>query len=124
MKKLLFTLIVAAGFMTLAFFPENESWMDKVDPELLAKVGGGASAEFLVILKQQADLEGGLPESRKEDKGKYVYDQLRLTARRSQQSLKTLLLSEGVPHRAFFIINAFWLKGDYDLMRRRHSAAM
>ena len=93
----------------------RENWRAKVDPALLELAEQGAAPE---LLKEKADLRGAGAYRRKTAKGRFVYEQLRTTAGRSQAGLLAWLQREGIPHRPFFIVNAIWTRGGLDLIRR------
>ncbi len=88
---------------------------DKIAPWVLAHTAGGAEAEFLVVLAAQADLGGAARLQTKTEKGRYVYETLWRTARASQAPLLKWLAARGVEHRAYYIVNLIWVKGDADL---------
>ena len=91
--------------------------LDKIAPWVLAQTAGGAEAEFLVVLVAQADLRGTAQLQTKAEKGRYVYDTLWRTAQSSQAPLLAWLKARGVEHRAYYIVNLIWVKGDADLVR-------
>ncbi|HOT91088.1 MAG TPA: S8 family serine peptidase [Anaerolineae bacterium] len=90
---------------------------DKIAPWVLAHTADGAEAEFLVVLKSQADLGGAARLQTKAEKGRYVYETLWRTAQTSQAPLLAWLEARGVPHRAYYIVNLIWVKGDANLVR-------
>ena len=88
---------------------------DKIAPWVRAHTAGGAEAEFLVVLTEQADLSGAARLHTKVEKGRYVYDTLWYTAQTSQAPLLAWLEARGVEHRAYYIVNLIWVKGDAGL---------
>ncbi len=86
-------------------------WRDKVDPQLLDKMGTG-TAEFVVFMQDQADLTPARGLSSKLEKGRFVYQTLRKTAEASQPPVLAALKAQGVDHRAYWIANMVWVKGD------------
>jgi hypothetical protein len=103
---------LAAATATAAVPP---AWDAKVDPWVLSTAGAGPT-EFLVFLKEQADLSAADVLPAKEVKGRYVFDALRATADRTQGPLLALLAARGVEHRPFWIANMIWVKGDLALV--------
>jgi uncharacterized repeat protein (TIGR01451 family) len=91
-------------------------WPQKVDPWVLASAERGET-EFLVFLREQADLRGAALRSAKEEKGRFVVERLTETARRSQGSLLAFLSQRSVEHRAFWVANMIWVKGDLSLVQ-------
>jgi serine protease AprX len=87
----------------------------KVDPWVTASAAAGPT-EFLVMLSEQADLDAADRLAAKADKGRFVYDRLTELARRTQAPLLGLLAQRGVEHRAFWVANMVWVKGDAALV--------
>ncbi len=111
---LMLVLLLGGGF---GFFSGDQP-PAKVDPALWERAGASKPVEMLVVLREQADLSGSRSIRRKEEKGRHVYERLRVVATASQRPLQAILDSERVPYRSFFIINALWVKGDRALIRR------
>jgi len=91
--------------------------LDKIAPWVLEHTADGAEAEFLVVLAAQADLRGAARLQTKAEKGRYVYETLWRTAQASQAPLLAWLEARDVEHRAYYIVNFIWVKGDADLAR-------
>ncbi len=89
-----------------------------VHPWVLEHTRDGATAEFLVVLREQADLSPayGLPD--KTARGEWVYRTLLRTAERSQRALRAWLDEHGVRYRPFYIVNAILVRGDRALVER------
>ncbi len=85
-------------------------WRDKVDPFVLDKIGTG-QAEFLVMLKEQADLRAARSLPTKLERGRAVVEALRATAAKTQPSVVEALKAAGVDHRPLWIANMIWVKG-------------
>ncbi|MCL4836356.1 MAG: S8 family serine peptidase [Thermoanaerobaculia bacterium] len=98
--------LVAAG---LALAPPlvagDASWQLKVDPELLAAVPGG-SAEALIVLGRQADLAPAGALGTRAEKGRFVVETLRRTAREEQRGLLAALAARGVEPRPLGVADA------------------
>ena len=89
---------------------------DKVTPWVMDKTSGGATAEFIVVMAQKADLNPARLMPSKAAKGRFVYDTLWNTAQTSQAALVSELRTRGVEFRAFYVVNALWVKGDRALV--------
>ncbi len=89
--------------------------LGKIDSWVLEKTRMG-DADFVVMLRQQADLRGarGLPT--KDEKGAFVLDALQSTAELAQAPILDILQARGAPHRAFWAANAIWVRGDRHLV--------
>jgi subtilisin family serine protease len=103
-------------FLSLASFLSATSVDSKIHPWVLTHTNNGQSAEFFVVLNEQADLSPAQLMVRKADKGRFVFDALTETARRSQAPLIDWLESQGIEYRSFYIINAILLRGDRKLV--------
>ncbi len=102
------------------------TWTDKVDPWVLANTEGGAKAEFLVVLADQADLAGAAELPTKLEKGQWVFERLTEVAARSQGAVLEELAGRGVDRRAYWVTNAIWVRGDrgvVEAMARRADVA-
>lgn len=89
---------------------------DKVDPQVLAATANGQTAEFLVVMAEQADVSAAYQLPTKLEKGRYVYNTLSSLAERTQAGIKALLESRGIPYKSFFSINMLWVQGGQDLV--------
>lgn len=110
---------VAVGLATAALmlpgapaFAQRIPGYEKIDPAVVESTRDGAQAEFLVVLARQADLSAAAQFKTKLGKGRYVYETLMQTARATQGALLADLSARGVEHRAFYLVNAVWVKGD------------
>ncbi len=91
-------------------------WESKVDPWVLQTTQEGAS-EFLVYLTEQADLSGAASLPTKEAKSRYVFEQLTRTAARTQGPLLAELRRLGAEHRAYWVVNMVWVRGDRSVVQ-------
>lgn len=96
----------------------EDDWAQKIAPELWAQASNGAQVEFLVVLKEQADVSAAKRLRAKSEKGEYVFAQLRATAQRTQGAVLRVLQQAHAPAQRFFIVNAVLTRGDQQLMRR------
>src|SRR5688572_3002459 len=104
-----------AGFTAQEPEAAAGAWQQKVDAAVLAAAASGET-EFLVFLKEQADLAHARGLATKEEKGQYVFEQLRGTAARTQSPLLARLAERGVEHRSFWVANMVWVKGGLDVV--------
>lgn len=82
----------------------------KIAPWVVEQTASGREAEFLVILADSADLAPARTLRDKTAKGRFVRDALFATATRSQAPLVEWLRDRNIPHRAFYIVNAIWVR--------------
>ena len=89
-----------------------------VAPQVWQVTADGVEAEFLVILVEQADLDGATAWPTREARLRYVYDTLREVALRSQAAVRTELDAAGVDYRPFYVVNMLAVRGDRALVTR------
>lgn len=117
MKKVL--LITVVLFSLASWHPcEGGEWKEKVDASLLEKVAGGGEAEFLILLREQADVSRSRELRFKEEKGRFVFEKLKNVARQTQEPVITLLEEAKAPYRSFYIVNAVLAEGDLEIIRQ------
>jgi len=73
---------------------------------------------FLIILHEQADLDGAAAISGRTERLSYVYHDLVETAERTQGPLRAELDALGVPYRPYYLVNAIRVDGHRWLMGR------
>ena len=111
-------LILSGGLMAAASSggrraPQDDpAIMRKLSPWVLQKTAEGETADFLVVLRDQADLSAAEALPTKEEKGRYVFETLLAHARRSQESLVTWLQDRQIDYQSFYIVNMVLVKGD------------
>ncbi|NOZ95387.1 MAG: S8 family serine peptidase [Acidobacteria bacterium] len=88
----------------------------EVQPWVLDHTADGSSAEFFVVLREQANLAEADTLTTKEERGTFVFGALVRTARRSQSSLRSWLEEHHVWYRPFYIVNAILVRGDRQLV--------
>ena len=81
----------------------------KVDPWVLETAASG-DTEFLVMLREQADLRGARALPSKTEKAAFVADALGAVAARTQGPILRLLEERRVPHRPYWVANAIWVR--------------
>ncbi|MBC8030759.1 MAG: S8 family serine peptidase [Pyrinomonadaceae bacterium] len=125
----LFCLLVVAGLVLIAFTSSPRSgaqvglgkaaapdWRTKVDARVLESVALGQT-EFLIYMKQQADLSGAKTLATKNEKGSYVYQRLTANAASTQVNVKQALAQRGAQYKSFWISNVVWAKGDVTVLQ-------
>ncbi|MBV9959779.1 MAG: S8 family serine peptidase [Acidobacteria bacterium] len=86
--------------------------MNKIAPWVMERTAGGAQAEFLVVLNDQADLSRASGLRSKVEKGSYVRNALWNKAQATQGPIIQLLKERGIEYRSFYIVNMIWVKAD------------
>ncbi len=95
------------------------AWESKVDPALLQEMnlrGDSAEVEFIIELTAQAEIGDTSHLGSKEAKGQYVFEQLTAVANASQGPLLAQLQAQNLPHRAYWVTNAIWVRGQLALL--------
>ena len=86
-------------------------WRNKVDATVLSVAAEG-DIDFLIYMKEQADLSGAGALKTKNEKGQYVYQRLTATAQATQSNVKQILSQLGAQYKAFWISNTISAKGN------------
>jgi serine protease AprX len=121
MKKLFtISVITIVGLFALMAwsFPENTPWEDKVSPVLLEKARqSSGKIDFMVMMKQEAEVSEAKQLTTKEEKAWFVYNKLQQTAVRSQSGIIALLEDKGAKYHSFYIVNSIQVIGDIELIQ-------
>jgi Zn-dependent metalloprotease/subtilisin family serine protease len=81
-----------------------------VDPDVQHMLTVAGRADVIVLLKDHADLSAAASQREHAKRTAYVYRQLGLTARRSQQGLHDLLVARHASFEQFWIVNAILVR--------------
>lgn len=84
--------------------------LDKVEPAVLNVINAKGASDYVVVLKEQADLSAAysMPIA---ERRQYVYETLKATADRSQAPLKAYLDERGIKYQSFFNGNEIAVTG-------------
>jgi subtilisin family serine protease len=110
----------------------------RIDPQLIADLQSAPDqqADFLIYMREQADLSAANQIDDWAERGRYVYQQLVEQATRSQRELRGQLAARGLRSRPFWIVNAIMVHGaqadaqalsaraDVALIRANHIASL
>ena len=110
--RALFACCLALALATAASAAQDHP---KVDPWVIEKSSRGPT-EFLVMLREQADLRGARALPTKTQKSAFVADALSATAARVQAPLRALLDARGAEYRSYWVANMIWVRGDRNLV--------
>jgi serine protease AprX len=96
------------------------SWQDKVDPGVISAALASKEwqTEFLVVMQEQADLGKASFILDKNEKGRYVFEQLRAVALRTQGPVLAQLQQQAIAFHPFWIENMIWTRGDLLLVQQ------
>ncbi len=99
----------SAGAPTRVELPHQS---ERIDRRLLEQLGDPqAQADFLIVLREQADLSPAYRIADWGERGRAVYRILAGWAEQHQRELRRDLEARGVPHRPFWIVNAVLAHG-------------
>ncbi|MCB0695363.1 MAG: S8 family serine peptidase [Lewinellaceae bacterium] len=102
----------------LSFMFPNHDPDERIAASLLSSGAEGQSLSFVIILKDQADLQGVRSIHGKEAKAQKVFSLLQEKAQATQGPVIRFLEQEGAMAQSFYLVNAIRSYGDLDLMRR------
>lgn len=97
--------------------PVQPVWAEKVAPEVLTSAQNGKT-EYLIILRDQADLSSAENLETKLEKGTFVYERLTAVAAASQEPLIIILDAQGATFKSFWVTNMIWVRGDFETLQR------
>jgi hypothetical protein len=117
MKRLIVTILLASAAATGWTAESDAAWRQKVDPWVLETSGSGRSTEFLVYLRDQANLRDAARQPSKLARGQLVFDRLTEVAARTQPPVIDALRSAGVEYRSFWVVNMIWVRGDASVVQ-------
>jgi subtilisin family serine protease len=83
----------------------------KISPSLLKAFDRSEAPGVFINLKETADLSGATRLQGRTERVRYVYDQLRLTALRTQAHLLSILNAQHRSYQSFYLINAVRVSG-------------
>ena len=115
-------MLFSIAFLPLAIRRPTIAWQSRVDPSVIEQAAAGP-VEFIVFLKEQAELSGIDSSWTKAEKGEYVYQKLTEVALDTQQpilsALQDLEKTSQTPmeHREFWVANAIWVRADPKILQ-------
>jgi subtilisin family serine protease len=120
MKKrfLLITTCLTVFSLSWQIPPANENWREKIDPRLLQKAEQGETVDFIVLLKEQADVSASRNLKNKAERGAFAFGELKKKAAQTQAPLVQLLQAEGAVFKSYLIVNAIHTTGNFSLLKK------
>jgi len=119
--RLLVVLCLIAGAIAPARSDDRQSQsaesvaLAKLAPWVIEHTQNGKQAEFLVVLANQADLNGAAQLKTKDEKGRFVYKALWNKAQETQKRLLSWLDAGKIEHRSYYLVNMIWVRGNLDV---------
>ena len=105
--------ITSSRAINQAKSPNQAAALRKIAPWVTQNTANGKQAEFMVILADQANLSGAAALASKAEKARFVRDALWNKKQATQGPVLKWIEEHGLEHRAFYIVNAIWVKGSY-----------
>ena len=93
----------------------TDALLAKADASLLKKLAAQPSIEFFAVMRDQANVEVASSLVTREQKGRFVFEQLQSAANASQAEVRRWLDANGIPHRPYWIVNAILVDGGIDV---------
>jgi serine protease AprX len=87
----------------------------KIAQWVMENTANGQTAEFLVVLADQADLTPAANLSTKTEKGRFVYQTLLDKAHNTQGPILQWLRERNIEHQSFYIVNAILVKSTREI---------
>ncbi len=113
MQKIKLTLL-ASIVLTISFsitYAQNTSWQKKVSPELLGTLQAGKTADFVVVMAENARLDGAAALPTKIEKARFVYQQLEAIASKTQSNALKILRNNSAASNSLRLVNAIAVTG-------------
>jgi hypothetical protein len=117
-RQILPVLLALTALSTPAITSADVSPSSRIDPWVLETTEHSATTEFIVFLREQADLSATSDIRSRSERGRAVFELLQGQARATQGPLLALLEAAGVEHRAYWVANMIWVRGDRALALR------
>jgi serine protease AprX len=108
-------LSTVAGNLQPPAHAQNQTALAKLSPWVIEHTKDNQSAEYLVVLGEQADLSGADQLATKEEKGEFVYRTLLGKAQAAQRGMLDWLQANGIEHQSFYIVNMIWVRGNLNV---------
>jgi len=111
---ILVSLLLSLTFFTVARAAPQTA---PIDPYIWKVIGRDGQAEILLILREQANVDGAAQLATRTERTRYVYEQLTQTAERTQPPLRAYLERRGIPYRSYWIRNMIQVSADAALVQ-------
>ncbi|MGI9088228.1 MAG: S8 family serine peptidase [Chthoniobacterales bacterium] len=126
--KLSFAITTAVLFLALGLSvsrgvaggkANSAAWLEKVDTAVLRSADAvSGEMDFIVFLKEQADVSGAARLTSKLEKGTFVFQKLSAVARRTQPAVVRALEEEGVAYQPFWAANMIRVRGSLGVVQK------
>ena len=112
--KVLYTCIFSILFISL----NAQTWQQKIDPELLDKFENGDKIECIILFNEKADVSAAKFLKTKEEKGYFVFNELKRVADASQKNAISILENTKTFHLPYQIINGIYAVFDLEMAEK------
>ncbi|MEO5720502.1 MAG: S8 family serine peptidase [Chthoniobacterales bacterium] len=94
---------------------ERNAAGSKIAPWVLEQTANGGQAEFLIVMVDQADLNGAAALRTKPEKTGFVRDALWKKTQATQGPVLHWLREQKIEHRSYYVVNLIWAKASLDV---------
>lgn len=108
---------LAILFLSGLTFLQPPAWESKINSALLEASKNQEMVDFLIQLKDKADISRAQTIKGKEEKGRFVFQKLRKHAENKQFEILTILESLNVHYQSFAIVNIIKVRADHDILK-------
>ena len=112
-KSLVLLLVFLSG---TAYAINDPGYLSKIDDALIQQFQKKSEVEYVVVLKDRMKFNKSLIFKTKEEKGLYVYSNLKSHALKSQNAIKQILDKQQVTYHRYWVVNAIKVKSDITLV--------
>lgn len=111
--SILFLLLL--GFLSLN--AQSGTWHKKVSPFVMEKIQAEGKTDFLIWMKEQADLSEAKNLRTKEEKTDFVFTRTLAVAEATQPSVEKVIREHNAPSLSYYFVNTLWSEGDLALIQ-------
>lgn len=112
-KSLVLLLVFLSG---TAYAINDPGYLSKIDDALIQQFQNNTEVEYVVVLKDRMKFNKSLIFKTKEEKGLFVYSNLKSHALKSQNAIKQILDKQQVTYHSYWVVNAIKVKSDITLV--------
>lgn len=114
MTKSLMLLLVFLSSVTYAV--SDPGYLSKIDDVLIQQFQNNNEVEYVVLLKDRMIFNKSLIFKTKDEKGLYVYNNLKSHALKSQNAIKQILDERHITYHSYWVVNAIKVKSNITLV--------
>ncbi len=109
--SMLAVLAAPAGLAPAHARPQERAATAEIETLVLDELAQKGTTDFMLVLKEKADLTPAARLPAKVEKGRFVFETLRAHAERTQAGLRSFLDARGASYRPYYIANKILVRG-------------